>query len=59
MIPKLNPGAAPSAKAVKQAMPTVEKTCSRCGSKMVLRKSAKGEFYGCSSFPKCRNMTAV
>ncbi|MFC3846143.1 topoisomerase DNA-binding C4 zinc finger domain-containing protein [Paenibacillus sp. MAH-36] len=26
---------------------------------MVLRKSAKCEFYGCSSFPKCRNIAAV
>lgn len=58
MILKLNPGAAPSAKAVKQAMPAVEKNCSKCGNKMVLRKSSKGEFYGCSTFPKCRNMIA-
>jgi restriction system protein len=59
MILKLNPGAAPSAKAVKQAMPTIEKTCSKCGSTMVLRKGPKGEFYGCSSYPKCRNIAAV
>ncbi len=35
-------------------------TCSRCGNKMILRVAKKGhkigdEFYGCSSFPKCRN----
>ena len=33
--------------------------CPRCGSKLVLRTARKGEntgqqFYGCSSFPKCR-----
>lgn len=38
-----------------------QKTCSRCGSPMVLRTTKKGEnkgqqFYGCSSFPKCRNI---
>jgi hypothetical protein len=38
------------------------KACVKCGSGMVLRKSAKGknagnEFWGCSTFPKCRNIT--
>jgi len=36
-----------------------DETCPRCGSKLVLRTAQKGEnagkqFYGCSSFPKCR-----
>ena len=36
-----------------------EKTCPRCGNALVLRTATKGEragkqFYGCSSFPKCR-----
>lgn len=36
------------------------KSCSKCGSDMVLRKASKGknagnEFWGCSSYPKCRN----
>lgn len=30
-------------------------TCSRCGSPMIVRKGKRGEFLGCSSFPKCRN----
>lgn len=34
-------------------------TCERCGSQMVIRKSAKGQFYGCSSFPRCRNIKPV
>jgi len=37
------------------------KSCSRCNSDMVLRKATKGknagnEFWGCSTFPKCRNV---
>jgi restriction system protein len=59
MILKLNPGAAASSKAVKEQLQTEEQVCSRCGNKMVLRKGPKGEFYGCSTFPKCRNVTAI
>ncbi len=38
------------------------KSCSKCGSEMRLRKATKGknagnEFWGCSAFPKCRNIT--
>ena len=38
------------------------KSCSKCGAEMVLRKAAKGknvgnEFWGCSGFPKCRNVS--
>jgi hypothetical protein len=41
---------------------TDSKSCSKCGSDMVLRKATKGknadnEFWGCSAFPKCRNIT--
>lgn len=28
--------------------------CPRCGSKLVRRNGPRGEFMGCSSFPKCR-----
>ncbi|AAZ26590.1 nuclease-related domain-containing protein [Colwellia psychrerythraea] len=40
---------------------TDTKSCSRCGSEMVLRKASKGknagnEFWGCRSFPRCRNV---
>lgn len=31
-------------------------SCDRCGSPMVLRNGSRGEFWGCSSFPKCRNI---
>lgn len=34
-------------------------TC-RCGSEMVIRKNRQGqEFYGCSTFPKCRHTRSV
>ena len=28
--------------------------CPKCGTKMVNRKGPRGEFWGCSNFPKCR-----
>lgn len=28
--------------------------CPRCGNQLVLRKGKYGDFYGCSSYPKCR-----
>lgn len=30
-------------------------TCGRCGQPMVLRNGSRGRFWGCFSFPKCRN----
>ncbi|PZE20888.1 restriction endonuclease [Paenibacillus xerothermodurans] len=51
MILKLNPGSAPSANTVQQAMPTGEKTCLKCGSKMVLRKIPKASFMVAAHFP--------
>ncbi len=32
----------------------VEKECPKCKSKLVIRTSVYGQFYGCSNFPKCR-----
>jgi restriction system protein len=37
------------------------KSCTKCGSDMVMRKATKGknagnDFWGCSTFPKCRNV---
>lgn len=31
-------------------------TCASCGVKMVARTSARGDFWGCTKFPKCRAM---
>jgi len=33
-----------------------DKTCPKCGSKMILRKGRYGKFYGCSKFPYCRGI---
>lgn len=47
------------AKKIIEETPKRVMVCNRCGSKMVRRKSARGEFYGCSRFPRCRNIKAV
>ncbi|WP_420813953.1 NERD domain-containing protein [Mariprofundus erugo] len=44
--------------------PSATKSCPKCGSPMVLRTSQKGpesgsQFWGCSTFPKCRAVAAV
>lgn len=31
-----------------------DKECPKCGSFMYIRSSARGKFYGCSKYPKCR-----
>ncbi|HAH32269.1 MAG TPA: type I DNA topoisomerase [Elusimicrobia bacterium] len=37
-----------------------EKTCTKCNKNaMLLRKSARGFFFACSGFPKCRNIEKV
>lgn len=33
--------------------------CPECGSKMILRKSAYGEFWGCSKYPKCKGIVQI
>lgn len=35
------------------------KKCDKCGSLMKLRKSARGEFYGCSNYPNCKNIVNI
>jgi restriction system protein len=41
--------------AVQQTMSNeIIELCKQCGSELILRRGSKGEFYGCSSFPKCR-----
>ena len=50
-------------KAIVEQKPDT-KSCKKCGSEMVLRKATKGKnagntFWGCSSFPKCRNILEV
>lgn len=33
--------------------------CPRCNNEMILRKGKKGDFYGCSRFPKCRGTKEI
>jgi DNA topoisomerase-1 len=43
----------------KVLKPEPEKTdikCQKCGSMMLKRKSAKGDFLTCSAFPRCKNL---
>ena len=32
------------------------KVCPKCGAPMVLRSGPYGKFYGCSNYPKCKNI---
>lgn len=59
MILGMNPGVTPTPKAVIAEVPIDEMTCPKCASKLVLRKGPKGQFYGCSSFPKCRHIKQI
>jgi DNA topoisomerase-1 len=34
-------------------------TCDKCGAPMVLRSGKNGNFYGCSTYPTCRNTKPV
>ncbi|MCD1258001.1 restriction endonuclease [Paenibacillus athensensis] len=56
MIVQMNPGSVPSARQVIAEHPAEAKLCERCGKSMVLRKGPKGPFYGCSGYPRCRNI---
>lgn len=53
MISRLN-GSSPEEAVKKSINYTPKELCIKCGSEMVLRKSKRGEFYGCINFPKCR-----
>ncbi|MGM1023183.1 MAG: restriction endonuclease [Bacillota bacterium] len=59
MILGMNPNVLPQPKQIIAAYPAKARVCNKCGQPMVLRKGARGEFYGCSSYPKCRNIKAV
>lgn len=36
-----------------------EHACKACGKPLVLRSSAKGKFYGCSDYPRCKQIYPV
>ena len=53
LSPFLAEGAPPPAVAVSQASISAP-LCPKCGIPLVIRSSSRGEFYGCSNYPKCR-----
>ncbi|WP_414853245.1 restriction endonuclease [Brevibacillus sp. IT-7CA2] len=59
MILLMNPTAKPDPKKVIAQFQSKTHICDKCGNQMVLRKGAKGEFYGCKGYPKCRNFKAA
>jgi restriction system protein len=59
MILKMNPETVPTPKQITEQLPQINMICERCGRNMVLRKGPRGEFYGCSGFPKCRKTEPV
>ena len=47
-------------KKVKSAGPIVtDRLCEKCGKPFVLRSSKRGEFLGCSGYPKCKTIVTV
>jgi restriction system protein len=50
--------AVPTPKQVMAETPS-ERKCKVCGNTMVLRKGKDNEFWGCASFPRCRNTQAI
>lgn len=59
MILEINPQNTVTPKQVLDEIKSETIICDRCGSQMVIRKSHRGQFFGCSSFPKCRNTKAI
>ncbi len=39
--------------------PGSTKECEKCGKDMVVRASARGAFWGCTGYPKCRNLIPI
>ncbi|MDP5276144.1 restriction endonuclease [Chengkuizengella axinellae] len=59
MILKINPDAIPRPSQILEQVQYEEKKCNKCGHNMIIRKGPRGEFYGCSTFPKCRNVVSI
>jgi restriction system protein len=59
MVLQMNPGAVPSAATVISDLSYEPKKCKMCGSMMVVRKGSRGEFWGCSSYPKCHHKQSM
>lgn len=49
---------------VVESIDSIEKSCPKCGAEMLIREAKKGknsgnQFWGCSSFPKCRKVLKI
>ncbi len=61
----VGPDGSPLAKAEKVALeiegvdPNEKKECEKCHKPMVIRASVRGVFWGCSGYPKCRNLIPI
>ena len=61
----VGPEGTPLAKAEKVAVeiegiePDAKRECEKCGKPMVIRTSARGAFWGCTGYPKCKNLIAI
>lgn len=54
MIEKLKPLTEKDVAEKEQHVENIRNKCPFCGSELVLRKGKYGEFWGCSTYPKCR-----
>jgi len=59
VIQRINEASAHADSAINAALFFPEKLCPKCGNKMVLRTATKGreagnQFWGCATFPRCR-----
>lgn len=55
MVLQMNPDAVPDPEQVRREVPRATEKCKICGRDMVIRRSARGEFLGCTGFPACKN----
>ena len=39
--------------------PNEKRTCEKCGKPMTVRASRRGAFWGCTGYPKCRNLVPI
>lgn len=56
---EINPLGLPTAREVREQIPSLDVRCPKCGGEMILRKGSYGSFYGCSQFPKCNGTKRI
>jgi DNA topoisomerase-1 len=48
-----------TAPVVEGIEPGATRTCDKCGKDMVVRTSKRGAFWGCTGYPKCKNLVPI